>query len=178
VIRTTGGPERALPSGLVGCVAQLRDVEMLADGRANVVVEGIERFALETFVDAPAPYHVALVTSYTDGPDDEIDALDAAAERVRTIFARLAQAAHTIADDEDPVPELSDEPTRLAFRIASMVDFDDDDRQALLASRSPLARLRQVETLLTGAVAGIERRAAAHRGASSNGHGPHAGDVA
>jgi len=73
------------------------------------------------------------------------------------------------------VPDLPDDPHALAFRVASIVDFDDDERQSLLASRSPLGRLRRVEALLLGAVDEVERRADTHRRARSNGHGPRIG---
>ncbi|MFN9957302.1 MAG: LON peptidase substrate-binding domain-containing protein, partial [bacterium] len=46
----SGVPERDLPRGRMGCVAEVTDVEMMPDGRANIVVQGRERFALEAFV--------------------------------------------------------------------------------------------------------------------------------
>ena len=172
IILTGGEPERALPTGHVGCVAELREVQMLADGRANVLVEGTRRFALERLVDAPHAYHVALVADYDDEPGDDRAALDDGAQRVRSAFARVARAARAIADDDAPLPDLPDDPALVAFRVASLVDFDRADRQALLVSRSPLARLVTVASLLERAVPGVEDRAATHRRARGNGHGP------
>ena len=63
-----GVGERDLPAGRVGCVAQLTDVDRLPDGRANIIVVGGPRFALQRFVADPAPYHVADVTWVTDTP--------------------------------------------------------------------------------------------------------------
>ena len=174
IVLTTGGPERALPAGHVGCVAELRDVTELPDGRANVVVEGADRFALDRFLVAATPYHLAVVGPHEDR-DATADAPRAreAAERVRDAFARVARAARAIADDADPVPTLPDDDARVAFAVAAMVDFDLATRQRILASQSSLGRLREVEQLLARAVPGIERRAAVHTRAKSNGHGPH-----
>jgi Lon protease-like protein len=172
LILTTGGDERELPRGRVGCVAELRDVQMLPDGRANILVEGTNRFALERFVDTPHAYHVALVSDYDDEPGDDPTAVDAAARHVRATFDRVARAARTIADDDDDLPEMPDDATLLSFRIASLVDFDRTERQALLTSRSPLARLRDIDTLLGRALGGLEERAATHARARGNGHGP------
>jgi Lon protease-like protein len=173
IVLTAGGEERELPPGLVGCVAELRDVQMLADGRANVLVRGTRRFALERFVEAEHSYHVAQVRDYDDEPGDASADLEDAAAQVRATFTRVARAARAIADDDAPLPELPDDPALLAFHVASLVDFDRDERQALLASRSPLARLRAVDALLSRAVGGVEDRAAAHARARRNGHGPH-----
>ena len=167
-----GGEERELPAGHVGCVAELRDVQTLPDGRANVLVDGTHRFALQRFVDDDAPYHVGLVEDYDDVPGDDSAATSLAAARVREAFARVGRAARAIADDEAPVPELPDDPALVAFRVASLVDFERADRQALLVSRSALARLRTVDALLRSAVASIEERAATHTRARHNGHGP------
>jgi Lon protease-like protein len=172
IILTTGGPERALPAGRVGCVAELRDVRMLPDGRANVLVEGSERFALERFTDAPHAYHVARVASYDDEPGEDPIALAEAAVRARGTFTRVANAARVIADEREPLPELPSAPELLAFRIASLIDFERDAQQALLESRSPLGRLIAVEALLARAVESIEERAATHGRARTNGHGP------
>jgi Lon protease-like protein len=179
ILLTTGGPERSLPPGHAGCVAELQDVTELPDGRANVVVVGRERFALDRFLVAETPYHLAVVAPLGDRDESaDAGAIGDSAERVRTAFERVARAARTIADDTDPVPPLPRDPAALSFAIAAMVDFDVTTRQRLLASRSALARLRELETLLGRAVPGIEARAEVHERARSNGHGPYPTDGA
>jgi Lon protease-like protein len=106
------GDARGPAPGLVGCVAAVRDVEPLPDGRSNLVVEGRERFAVARVVEADAPYLVAEVAPYDDAPEDDaaVGALAAATARVRTLFARVARAARAIADDVSPVPDLPGDP--------------------------------------------------------------------
>jgi Lon protease-like protein len=163
----------ALEPGAVGCVAELRDVQALPDGRANIVVVGAERFALTRLVQAGTPYPLAEVRAWEDAPEPDAEALRALDASVRAAFARVARAARTIADDASPMPELPADPAALSFTVAAAVDFDLATRQRLLISRSAAERLRELDGLLTGAVAPIEARAAVHVGARSNGHGPH-----
>ena len=168
------GEAGAPAPGVVGCVAELRDVQMLPDGRANIVVEGAERFAIAHLVDAGTPYQTAEVRPWEDLPEPEAaDALRALDASVREAFTRVARAARTIADDSAPVPPLPPDPGALSFAVASVVDFDLPTRQRLLASRSASARLSELAALLTQAVKPIEARAAVHVGARRNGHGPH-----
>ena len=163
----------ALEPGAVGCVAELRDVQSLPDGRANIVVVGAERFALTRLVQTGTPYPTGEVRSWEDVPEPDPDAVRALDASVRTAFARVARAARTIADDGTPTPELPADPAALSFAIAAAVDFDVAIRQRLLISRSATERLRELDALLTRAVEPIEARAAVHVGARSNGHGPH-----
>ena len=160
--------------GLVGCVAELREVRALPDGRSNVLVEGAERFAVARVVDTDAAYLVAEVRPWTDEPEpaahDALRALDAG---TREAFQRVARAARAIADDSDPIPDLPSDPAALSFAIAGSVELELDTRQRLLTSRSPVERLREVHDMLTRALPGAEMRAAVHVGARRNGHGPY-----
>ena len=60
----------------------------------------------------------------------------------------------------------------LLGEVASYADLDGPGRQRLLASRSPLGRLRELDALLSPAVDTLESRAVIHARAKTNGHGP------
>jgi ATP-dependent Lon protease len=164
--------ERDLPPGHVGCVARIDKSETLLDGRSNIVVIGVERFALTRIVDSTYPYHVGEVQRYEDTAEPS-EALEPTAERVRALFARVGRAARTLADDSDPLPELPRDTGLLSFAVASLIDLDAPARQRLLVSRSALSRLREIDALLRPAVEPIELRALVHVRAKQNGHGPH-----
>lgn len=167
-----GVAERELAPGTVGCIAEIVNTEALADGRSNIVVRGSERFALLGFVSSPHPYHVCRAELVED--EFEIGAeLDALAERVRDVFRRVARAARTLADDPDPLPELPEDAASLSFAIASMIDIDLGARQQLLASRSPVERLRQLDGVLSAALGTIVDRAQVHTLAKTNGRNVH-----
>jgi Lon protease-like protein len=167
-----GVVETELPAGTVGCVAEIVNSETLPDGRSNIVVRGAERFAFLSLVSSSHPYRVCRAEVVED--EFEIGAeLDALADRVRDVFRRVARAARTLADDPDPLPELPDDAASLSFAVASIIDIDLDARQELLASRSPLARLRHLDRVLSAALGTIVDRAQVHTVAKTNGRGAH-----
>jgi Lon protease-like protein len=167
-----GLAETELAAGTVGCVAEIVNTETLPDGRSNIVVRGSERFAFVSLVSSPHPYRVCHAELVED--DFEIGAeLDALAERVREVFRRVARAARTLSDDPDPLPELPDDAASLSFAVASMIDIELDARQELLASRSPLERLRQLDQVLSAALGTIVDRAQVHTLAKTNGRNVH-----
>lgn len=165
-----GLAERALPPGQVGCVAEITEAEELPDGRSNIMVTGGERFSLIGFVDSTHPYHVGEVADYHDFPEPA-EPLVQLATRVRDQFDRIARAITTISNESAPAPDLPDEPTMLAFRVASLIDIGAPARQQLLASRSASQRLRDIAAVLDAALGSLERGAQTHVQARSNGRG-------
>jgi Lon protease-like protein len=144
----------------------------MPDGRSNIVVQGMERFSLVSFVQSSRPYHVCSAELVQD--DFEIGAaLDGLADRVRDAFRRVARAARTLADDPDPVPDLPDDAANLSFVVASMIDIGLEARQEILTSRSALERLRQLDLVLADALGALVARAEVHTIAKTNGRGAH-----
>jgi len=162
--------EHTLPPGQVGCVARIESAEALPDGRSNIIVAGEERFAFVRFVAADTPYLVGAIADYTDLPEADAE-LEAAARGVRDGFERLVRAVHAIADQRTPVPELPRDTSRIAYQVAAVVETPLAARYELLRTRSALARLRAAARILDEAVPSVERRAAQHRRARSNGSG-------
>lgn len=157
-----GVAERDLPAGRVGCIAEVTDVEMLPDGRSNILVAGRERFVLERFVEHAAPYHVAEVSPLPDEEGDSRVAVAVAADEVVGHFRRVVRAVHVLNDDDTPPPLLPEDPALVAWAIAGMIDFDLAQRQALLESRSPLARLTLIDGVLRRVLPDLELKAAMH----------------
>lgn len=155
-----GVAERDLPAGRMGCVAEVTDVEIMPDGRANIIVTGCERFALTGFVEHDAPYHMATGTIVLDEPGGSPVALAVAADEVIANFKRVVRAVRTLNDDTDPLPELPDDAAQVAWSVGAMIDLDLDSRYRLLAERSPAARLTQIDNVLRKAVPDLELQAA------------------
>jgi Lon protease-like protein len=162
-----GVAERDLPPGRVGCIAEVTDVEMLPDGRSNIMIAGRERFVLERFVEHEAPYHVAEVSLLDDEASDSRVAVTVAADDVVEHFRRVVHAVHILNDDDSAPPPLPDDPALIAWAIAGMVDFDLQQRQALLESRSPLARLTMIDGVLRRVLPDLELKAAMHQAAGA-----------
>jgi Lon protease-like protein len=163
VCAMAGTPERELPAGRAGCVAEVTDIEMLPDGRSNIVVVGRERFALGEIHEGDAPYLIADVSSLPDTADASPVMAAVLADEVTSHFRRIVSAVHTLNDDTSAaMPSLPDSTAQLAWSIASMIDVDLEQRQRLLAERSPAKRLEMVNAVLRNALPDLELRAAMH----------------
>lgn len=155
-----GVADHELPRGRAGCVAEVVEIEMLPDGRSNIVVVGRERFALERFVDDPAPYHVADVLPLSDTPAEPPVALAVAADELAARFNRVVEAVRVLSDDDTAPPPLPDDPVSMPFAIGALIDLDLAQRQQLLSERSPAQRLAQMDGVLRKALPDLELRAA------------------
>ncbi|MEP7344867.1 MAG: LON peptidase substrate-binding domain-containing protein [Gemmatimonadaceae bacterium] len=157
--------------GTVGSVAHIDTVAGLPDGRSNIIVHGVSRFEVLGVRPDPAPYLVADVQPVVDREEPE-EVLRRASRAVRELVGRVGKAAQSIADDGAPMPDFPVDAASLSFAIAQSIDLDVSVRQALLESRSPLERLRQLEHLLRAVTPAMEERASTHERAHSNGRGP------
>ena len=155
-----GVEERDIPAGRVGCIAEITEIDVMPDGRSNIVVVGRERFTLDAFVHDHAPYHVAQVTTFTDAPDLPPVALAIAADDVAADFRRVVRAVNTLNDGTSPPPDLPDDPAQLAWTIGAMIDLDLPVRQRLLSERLPSARLATIAGVLRKALPDLELQAA------------------
>jgi Lon protease-like protein len=173
IYRDADADERALATGTVGCRAHIDDVEPLADGRANIVVSGRDRFALIRIVEDAAPYFVAEVDAFEDSREP-VAQVTALALRLRELFVEAAHAARAIADEPISAPEFPDEPEAVGFAAAAAIDLELADRQRLLSSPSPSARMRELITVIDSSLPVLTARAETHRRAKLNGHGPKA----
>ncbi|MBL0940308.1 MAG: LON peptidase substrate-binding domain-containing protein [Gemmatimonadaceae bacterium] len=155
-----GVEERDLPAGRVGCVAEVTDVEMLPDGRANIVVRGRERIALDQFVEARAPYHVGDVDVVPDIPDTNAVALTVQAGELAAHFRRVVAAVQRLNKQTNEPPTLPDAAAQLPWAIAAMIDLDVGQRYELLAERNPAKRLAQIDAVIRRVLPDLELRAA------------------
>ncbi|HXM35279.1 MAG TPA: LON peptidase substrate-binding domain-containing protein, partial [Pyrinomonadaceae bacterium] len=63
------------PTGHVGCVAEVTEVQALPDGRSNILSVGLIRYRVEGYVEGDKPYLVARVSFWEDEEEDD-DALN------------------------------------------------------------------------------------------------------
>ena len=163
VCTPSGVSERALPTGLAGCVAEVTEVESFEDGRSNVMVVGRERFTLENVIVDAAPYLVADVAPMPDIAASGGLALSLLSDELRSDFARVVTAVHTLeANKSAALPTLPDDPSQLAWSVASMIEMELSQRQRLLEERSPVRRVEHVNALLRKVLPDLELRAALH----------------
>ncbi len=139
--------------------AIIQVLEVLDDGRMNIVVEGRERFRLLELTSGRS-YTTALVEPVTDEPEQS-DAADAA--RALELFRQLAEVSDSDVDVPDPGSELLD------FELAARVDFGTGPKQELLASTSPRTRMSRLVELLELSIEALRRERELRELASRNG---------
>ncbi len=143
----------------IGCTAELRQVEPLADGRFNIVAVGGTRFRLYD-VDGSRPYLVGAVELL---PDEVGDRLAAAglARRLRSVFSGYLSALQDLQamqDGEGPTPpSLPEDPVQLSYLVAATALLDLGAKQRLLAEPDAVARLQAALTLVARERAIVER---------------------
>jgi len=158
------------PLGHLGCVAEIRDVQEMPDGRSNILSVGVIRYRLEDYVDANEPYLVGRI-SYFEDYDEDKESLEPQAEKVRDFFVRIAQAIKKLSNDNDPLPDFPQtDPEQLSFLVSSAMDIDLKLKYELLELRSTAERLDRLHGYLSRAVIEYEERAHIQQLAKSNGH--------
>jgi ATP-dependent Lon protease len=159
------------PAGHIGCATEVVEAQPLPDGRSNILTLGRVRYRVTEYAERVEPYLVALVEFFEDEPDDQPQVLDKRAVDVTEMFMRIARAMRTANDERGPLPELpTDDPERLSFLVAAVVEMDAESKQQLLEIRSTSERLRRLYALLAQAVASYEGRARTHELSRGNGH--------
>lgn len=132
----------------VGCVALLREVKSLPDGRFDIITRGTRRFRLLDIDDTTAPYLRADIEWLPDSvPEPRLAALEPAlVASVRAAHRRYCQAAWQREDWAEPPQDTPAD--QLAHLVASDCLLDAEDRQRLLEQACPVRRLRMVRTML------------------------------
>ena len=139
--------------------AVIEVLEVLEDGRMNIVVEGRERFRLLELTSGRS-FRTAVVEPVTDRPEPS-DRADA--DRAVGLFRQLAEVAESDVD----VPEADSD--RLDFELAARVDFGIDAKQELLASTSPHSRMTRLVELLELSIEALRRERELRELAGRNG---------
>ena len=147
----------------VGTMARIdRVVKRYEDGRSDIVVQGEERFHIETVRRDQASYHTADVTLIEDG-DTSID--PDLKERVITQHMKLLElAGRTVR------PDLYEDVDRLSFVLAQNAALDNEQKQELLKHRTENERIRYLIHHFESIIPRIEQQEGVQRRIRSNGH--------
>jgi Lon protease-like protein len=163
--------------GTVGCAAEVREAEMLEDGRSNILTLGLVRYRLLGYVDAGEPYIVAEVEFFEDDPEDDA-VLKATADEVFELFERVAKAAFKMSGSRGQFPEIArTTPEKLSFVITAAFNLDNDLKYRLLETASTTDRLTKLKEILGKTVVQMEESADIHSVSQTNGHSPKKLDI-
>ena len=137
----------------------LQVLEVLEDGRMNIVVEGGERFRLLELTSGRV-FATGLVEPVLDD-DDPPD--DADIEHGLEVFRELAETSES--DVDFPEPDLP----QLDFELAARVELGVDSKQELLAMTSPRLRMQRLAALLESLLEAVHLEQTMRERASKNG---------
>lgn len=129
----------------IGCVAVLREVQELDDGRFVLVTAGSSRFRLGDLDDSRR-YLQADVELLDEPLGDAADVL------VASVGAAFSTYRRTLTGSAEEL-ELLDDPELLSYVVAAAVVLDLSERQALLEAPDTARRLQSELTLLRREIA-------------------------
>jgi ATP-dependent Lon protease len=165
-------PERP-PVGSVGCATEVRDTNMLPDGRSNIITAGVIRYRLLDYVDEGTPYLNAAVEFF----EDEIESAEKVqpvADEVFDLFQRIAKAAFKLSGNRGSFPEIpKTDPEQLSFLVTAAFNLDNDIKYKMVEMTSTSERLAKLRNILIQAVDKMESNAEIVKAAQTNGHSEH-----
>jgi uncharacterized protein len=133
----------------IGCVATIRQVKPLDDGRYDLVAVGAERFRLLSLERSRA-YLQGEIEPLAEkaGGAETGGAAALAAQRVQAAFRAYLNALADRGGGVITVADLPDEPLLLSYIVGAAMIIDLPERQALLAAPDAVTRLRAERSLL------------------------------
>jgi ATP-dependent Lon protease len=159
------------PAGHFGCVAEVREVQPLEDGRSNIVITGIIRYRFDEYAETDEPYLTGEISYFEDREEEDAEKLIELTGEVTGLFTRVANAAHSISGDRAPMPELPDiAPQELSYLISAAFNFENQMKFELMKTRSTIKRLERLRVVLKQAVEKIEDTAQIAQVSKTNGH--------
>src|SRR5918912_670991 len=87
----TNYEQDAPPTGHVGCVAEVTEIQPLPDGRSNILTLGLIRYRVEAYVDRGDPSLAGRLSYFEDEPEAE-EAPTRQTRGVPSLFTRIARA--------------------------------------------------------------------------------------
>ncbi len=155
--------------GSIGCATELREIEMLEDGRSNILTFGIIRYQIDEYIFSDEQYLMAEVTFFEDAAED-LETIKPLADNVYELCGKFTNAVQKLSGGAQ-LPELpKTDPQSLSFLAAAAFNLSDEDKLELLKIRSARLRLEKMEKLLLFAIKEIEEETKIARSAKTNGH--------
>jgi len=134
--------------GRVGTVAEIRQHELLEDGRSLLLVEGVERFRIVDGIESDALYFEALVTPYRDTTVMKGEELAFRRGESIDLFDRVVDA---LEERPAPLPDLSRD-SELSFVLARTVQVEPGFLQRLLELTDEGSRLERLDRIFRAAL--------------------------
>lgn len=117
---------------LIGCMAQITQVQRLAEGRMNIAAVGRERFRILS-LERDEPYLVGQVEEFPLA-GWESEKIEKTAEKLRPFISRYMNELSQLEGVHLDPSQIPDEPLKLAYFGASLLQVPTEQKQTLLSS--------------------------------------------
>jgi ATP-dependent Lon protease len=128
--------------GTVGVIRQMAK----APGGAQVIVEGLARVRVDR-IERSGPSLVASVTAIPEQVEQSIE-VDAYVRSLRELIDRALSLASGLSQDLRAIVLSIEEPLRLGYLVASLLDIKKEDKQALLEEDRLTVKLKTIAAAL------------------------------
>ena len=158
------------PIDSIGCVAEVRELQPMPDGRSNLLSVGVIRYRLLDYVETSDPYLVGNVEFFEDDIVDEF-VLEPLADEVFGLFKRIAKAAYNLSGERGKFPEIAQaEPQALSFLVTAAFNLEPEMKYKMIETRSTIERLERLREILRQTVGKMEENADIYKTSQTNGH--------
>lgn len=130
----------------IGTTALITKMIRMPDGTLRVIVQGLSRFRVESFLQT-APYYVAKV-DIIEEPDEKSLEIEALVMNAKKLFKKLSEMASYLSSDLASVIVNMESAGKLADLIASSLKISTEEKQEVLESIPIKDRLEKVNLLL------------------------------
>ena len=144
------GPDDLLQVGTVGVIRQMAKVP----SGINIIIEGLAR-ARATLVTRTGTSMRAQITQQPETFERTID-VDAHIRRIQELIEKALSLSTGLSEDLRGVVMNIDDPLRLAYVLASLIEMKPSDRQEMLEANDLLKKLEIVSSSLTREVSLLE----------------------
>jgi len=144
------GPNDLLQVGTVGVIRQMAKVP----SGINIIIEGLSR-ARATLVTRTGTSMRAQITPLPETFERTID-VDAHIRRIQELIEKALSLSTGLSEDLRGVVMNIDDPLRLAYVLASLIEMKPSDRQEMLEANDLLKKLEIVSSSLTREVSLLE----------------------
>ena len=144
------GPEDVRRIGTVGIVRQMAKV----GGGINIIIEGVARVRADVVTRTGTSMR-AQITPLPETVERTLE-VDAHVRRIQELIEKALSLATGLSEELRGVVMNIEDPLRLAYVLATLIDMKPEDKQALLEENDLIKKLQSIASALTREVSLLE----------------------
>jgi ATP-dependent Lon protease len=138
----------------VGTVGVIRQMAKAPNGGVNIIVEGLVRVRVDVYTRAGTSLR-AQISPIPDAGEKTIE-VEAHVRRIQELIEKALSITTGMSEELRDVVVHIEDPVRLAYVLATLIDMKPVDKQGLLEENDVLKKLQAVSTALTREVSLLE----------------------